>query len=138
MGYLLDLIQILDYLIPLLPHITLLHRRLLQLVSDMVDMPLQRENFLHIILLFLPQFGQVLGSATHFSFSRLHLLIEFTILFGDLVNCALKLVDILAGISVITEDIFFFDFDGSGSLLGLAFAIGQLMVLLAEEFIGAC
>ena len=63
---LLYLIQILDYRISLLAQIVLLYRRLLQLMGNMVDMPLQCQNLLHIIFLFLSQLGQMLCSSAHF------------------------------------------------------------------------
>jgi len=51
-------------------------------------------------------------------------LIEVTILFGNFINRALELVNILASVSVISKDVFFFDFDGASGLLGLPLTIG--------------
>ena len=99
-------------------------------------MSLQGQNLLHIVLFFLLVLLDCKGSTSNFFLGVLDLSVQIFVLSTDCLYGVFETFDLQAGVTVVGQDVFFLDFEGSHGLLSSLFLVKQLIVLRLEHIVG--
>jgi len=60
---------------------------------------------------------------------------QILVLAADRLHCVFKSLDLEGGITVVSQDVFLFNLQGSSGLLGPPFFVGKLRILLLQELV---
>ena len=99
-------------------------------------MSLQGQNLLHIVLFFLLVLLDCKGSTSNFFLGVLDLSVQILVLSTDCLYGVFEAFNLQAGVTVVGQDVFFLNFEGSHSLLSSLFLVKQLIVLRLEHIVG--
>jgi hypothetical protein len=108
---------------------------ILQLARYVVDVPFKCHDLLDEILLLLFSLSDLVGSAADVFLSSLKLDVEFFVFSRDLLNGRIQAFDLKTCVSVILQNIFFFQLKSPGMLLGASFTVSKLVILIFEKFV---
>jgi len=99
-------------------------------------MALQSHDLLDVVLFLLLVLSDSKARPAHFLLGVLNLREEIFVLTTDRFDGVVETLDLLAGISIVSQDVLFLDFKGSGHLLRPSFLIDEFTVLVFEQIVG--
>ena len=83
----------------------------------MVDVPLQGQDLLHVVFFLLLVLLDLERGPTHFFLRVLHLAVKFSIFRRDSLDSVFETFNLQARVSVVSQDVFFFDLESTDCLL---------------------
>lgn len=134
-GDALERLQLRQQVVSLRLQLLDLARLVLNLAGNVVDVALERENFRHKLLFLLRERINLVLSAARVLVTILQLAVELFVLAAQRLDGHLQLLDVLAHVAVVRQDVLLLELERAQSLGSSSFPVSRLRVLLLQDLV---